>query len=304
MSEMLRLGVMDSGVGGFGVLLECLRLTSGVRYFYFADADHAPYGSMEEKEIEKCVSSGLKMFSDLGTDAAVLACNTATAVCVDEMRRRFPFPVIGTEPAVRPAVRAGCKNILVLVTPRTRDTVRFRALLSRERGNFTVFAPPALASAVEAYAAGKPLSLADHLPEGNFDGVVLGCTHYTLVGEGISRFYSAPVFDGNRGTARRLFASVGLCVPSRPEESLEAAEPPALWDADRGGCPRSGISDHRKGALTTIGRFASGCEIQTENEVIFLISSKNRKKLCYEQTFFKRLASKNVKFAHIGEKFF
>ena len=56
MSEMLRLGVMDSGVGGFGVLLECLRLTSGVRYFYFADADHAPYGSMEEKEIEKCVS--------------------------------------------------------------------------------------------------------------------------------------------------------------------------------------------------------------------------------------------------------
>ena len=304
MSEMLRLGVMDSGVGGFGVLLECLRLTSGVRYFYFADADHAPYGSMEEKEIEKCVSSGLKMFSDLGMDAAVLACNTATAVCVDEMRRRFPFPVIGTEPAVRPAVRAGCKNILVLVTPRTRDTVRFRALLSRERGNFTVFAPPALASAVEAYAAGKPLSLADHLPEGNFDGVVLGCTHYTLVGEGISCFYSAPVFDGNRGTARRLFASVGLCVPPRPEESLEAAEPPALWDADRGGCPRSGISDHRKGALTTIGRFASGCEIQTENEVIFLVSSKNRKKLCYEQTFFKRLASKNVKFAHIGEKFF
>lgn len=304
MSEMLRLGVMDSGVGGFGVLLECLRLTSGVRYFYFADADHAPYGSMEEKEIEKCVSSGLKMFSDLGTDAAVLACNTATAVCVDEMRRRFPFPVIGTEPAVRPAVRAGCKNILVLVTPRTRDTVRFRALLSRERGNFTVFAPPALASAVEAYAAGKPLSLADHLPEGNFDGVVLGCTHYTLVGEGISRFYSAPVFDGNRGTARRLFASVGLCVPPRPEESLEAAEPPALWDADRGGCPRSGIFDHRKGALTTIGRFASRCEIQTENEVIFLVSSKNRKKLCYEQTFFKRLASKNVKFAHIGEKFF
>lgn len=304
MSEMLRLGVMDSGVGGFGVLLECLRLTSGVRYFYFADADHAPYGSMEEKEIEKCVSSGLKMFSDLGTDAAVLACNTATAACVDEMRRRFPFPVIGTEPAVRPAVRAGCKNILVLVTPRTRDTVRFRALLSRERGNFTVFAPPALASAVEAYAAGKPLSLADHLPEGNFDGVVLGCTHYTLVGEWISRFYSAPVFDGNRGTARRLFASVGLCVPPRPEESLEAAEPPALWDADRGGCPRSGIFDHRKGALTTIGRSASGCEIQTKNEVIFLVSSKNRKKLCYEQTFFKRLASKTVKFAHIDEKFF
>ena len=283
MEEMPRLGIMDSGAGGLGVLKECLRLAHGVRFYYLADKDHAPYGSMEEKEVEKCVFSGLKMFARLGVRAAALACNTATAVCVDEMRRRFTFPVVGTEPAVRPAVRAGCRNILVLVTPRTRDTARFRALLARERGPaFTVFAPPRLASAVEAYAAGGPIpTLSDHLPEGTFDGVVLGCTHYTLIGEAIAAFYSAPVFDGNLGTARRLIAAAG-----------------------RDGCPRSGISDHRKGGMTTSDLSPCDCESFTKNEVIFLNSSKNNKNLCYEQTFFKRLMPKNVVIGKMDEKFF
>lgn len=282
MAEMPCIGILDSGVGGLGVLGEALRLFSGARFYYYADRDHAPYGSKREEEVTFCVYSGLKVLENCGVCAAALACNTATAVCVEEMRRRFAFPVVGTEPAIRPAARAGCQNVLVLVTPRTRDTARFRALLAREAGNFTVFSPPRLATAVEGYAAGgPPPALSDHLPKGSFDGVVLGCTHYTLLREDISRFYSAPVFDGNGGTARRLIAAAG-----------------------RDGCPRSGISDHRKGGMTTSDLSPCDCESFTKNEVIFLNSSKNNKNICYEQTFFKRLMPKNVVIGEMDEKFF
>ena len=159
------IGVFDSGAGGLGVLFECLRLSHGVRYFYLADEAHAPYGSRTEQEIASYVREGLQIFGALGVDAAVLACNTATAACVEEMRRAFPFPVVGTEPAVRLAERAGCKHALVLVTPRTAQCARFRALLAREKERFTVFSPPRLASAVERFVTeGEPLSLSCHLP--------------------------------------------------------------------------------------------------------------------------------------------
>ena len=283
MKDLPRVGIMDSGAGGLGVLSECLKLAGGVRYYYFADGENAPYGSKSEGEIASFVRAGLQMFVRLGADAAVLACNTATAACVEEMRQNFAFPVVGTEPAVHPAAAAGCKNVLVLVTPRTAKTARFRALLARERGCvFTVFAPPLLASAMEEFAAEGTLpTLSDHLPKGEFDGVVLGCTHYTLAKGEIARFYGAPVFDGNYGTAQRLFSLMG-----------------------RDGCPPIGKFSHQKGALTTNKRSAPNCDIQTKNEVIFLNSSKKRSKLYTEQMFFLRLMPKNVRISQMDENFF
>ena len=282
MAQRVSIGIFDSGAGGLGVLFECLRLSHGVRYFYLADEAHAPYGSRTEQEIASYVREGLQIFKALGVDAAVLACNTATAACVEEMRRAFPFPVVGTEPAVRLAARAGCKHALVLVTPRTAQCARFRALLARERERFTVFSPPRLASAVERFVTeGEPLSLSCHLPRGVFGGVVLGCTHYTLVKDEIAAFYASPVFDGNRGTAKRVLSLAG-----------------------RDGQPLAGISDHRKGGLTTNKRSAQECECATKNEVIFLNSPKLYNKLHNEHMFSKRFPPKNVIFSQMSENFF
>ena len=83
MAQRVCIGVFDSGAGGLGVLFECLRLSHGVRYFYLSDEAHAPYGSRTEQEIASYVREGLRIFEALGVDAAVLACNTATAACVE-----------------------------------------------------------------------------------------------------------------------------------------------------------------------------------------------------------------------------
>ncbi len=201
----MRVGVFDSGVGGLNVLAACVRRLPHCLFFYFGDNRHAPYGSRTPAQITRFVRAALGRFAALGVDAAVLACNTATAVCAQAMRAEFPFPVIGMEPAVAPAARV-CSHALVLATPCTAGSARLKALIGRfPQCRFTVCALPGLAGAIERhFARGKKLTLSDHLPACSCDGVVLGCTHYAFFGHEIGDFYHAPVFDGIEGTAERL----------------------------------------------------------------------------------------------------
>ncbi len=201
------IGVFDSGVGGLSVLRACVKRLPALEYLYLGDNGRAPYGSRSPEEISAFTKEGLEQFRERGVAAAVLACNTATAVCLEKMRESFSFPILGTEPAVLPAAREG-RRILVLCTPRTAESERLKALIGRcEKTQFTVHACPNLAAAIEGrLLRGEPLSWEEHLPAGDFDGVVLGCTHYALLGGEIAAFYKAPVYDGAEGIARRLEA--------------------------------------------------------------------------------------------------
>lgn len=208
---MPKIGVFDSGVGGLTVLKACVRLLPEAEFYYFGDNLNAPYGQRSEEEILSFVKSAMLRFLKLGIDAAVLACNTATSVCAERLRREFAFPIVGMEPAVSLAARTA-KNVLVLCTPQTAAGERLSSLIARfPQTDFTVFPAKNLAAAVEDFLLrGVPIELSEHLPppealgERPFDGVVLGCTHYVFLRREIARFYGAPVFDGNEGTARRL----------------------------------------------------------------------------------------------------
>lgn len=205
MKKRLKVGIFDSGIGGLTVLRECVRSAPYAKYYYLGDNERAPYGSRSEEEILSFTREALGMFQNRGVDAAVIACNTATAVAADELRREFSFPLIGVEPAVKPAAAAG-KNILVLATERTAKSARMRMLLGRfPECDFQVFPCLNLAGAIEKYfAAGEPILLSAHLPAGKFDAVVLGCTHYSFFADQIAGFYGCPVYDGNAGVAKRL----------------------------------------------------------------------------------------------------
>lgn len=202
-----KIGIFDSGIGGLSVLSACVKRLPALRYLYLGDNFRAPYGSRPKEEIARFTESALLRFRRLGVSAAILACNTATAVCLEEMRRKFPFPILGTEPAVLPAAKRG-GEILVLCTPRTAESGRLNALIARcPQTRFTVYPCPGLAAAIEnRFVRGEPFSLAELLPAGAYGGVVLGCTHYALIGREISAFYGAPVYDGAEGIARRLSA--------------------------------------------------------------------------------------------------
>ena len=201
----LRVGIFDSGIGGLSVLDTCARLLPNLRYYYYGDNQRAPYGNRSEEEILAFSREAFDCFLKLKVDAAVIACNTATACAIDELRRSYPFPVIGMEPAVKPAA-AQCQKVLVLTTKATACSARMQMLMGRFPScEFTLWPCQNLALAIEKYiTVGENFLLSAHLPEGKFDGVVLGCTHYSIFAHEIATYYSAPVFDGNFGTAKRL----------------------------------------------------------------------------------------------------
>ncbi len=227
----VKVGLFDSGVGGLNVLAACRRALPAATFFYYGDNGRAPYGSRPAEEIERFVVEGMDALAACGVHAAVLACNTATAVCAEAMRERYSFPVLGMEPAVKPAAEK-YNEILILATPRTAESERLRTLVNRFPGRrITVCAAPFLAGAIEArLTRGERFSLSEHLPPAKPEGVVLGCTHYSFCRREIAAFYGCEVFDGCDGTARHLLNilklgpsnhSIPPLTPSDPVESCQ-----------------------------------------------------------------------------------
>lgn len=203
--------VFDSGIGGLNLLNACAARVPHAHYYYISDSAHVPYGNRPPEEIMRLTLSALKGIEELNPAALVVACNTVTATCIDELRRRFAFPVVGIQPAVKPAAAIGGK-CLVLATNATVKSPSFLNLVNR-------FAPAGTevvgCEGLADYVEKNVLSLPDRLPEDllpdvRADSVVLGCTHYAFVKSQISRKYGCPVFDGIEGTASHFSEIVGI----------------------------------------------------------------------------------------------
>ncbi len=201
--------IFDSGVGGLTVLRACARRCPGERFGYFGDNANAPYGNRAPEEIERLAFSAFSFLARYPLKAAVVACNTVTAVCVEKLRAAFPFPIVGMEPAVRPAVAAaGGGEVLLLATRATLESARVKSLSEKTGGNITPLCLPTLAGEIERHMA--ELSAVDvegflrTVQRGKYAAAVLGCTHYVFVKERIAEALGCPVFDGNSGTADHL----------------------------------------------------------------------------------------------------
>ncbi|MBE7080739.1 MAG: glutamate racemase [Clostridiales bacterium] len=198
----------DSGIGGLTVLNACEKQFPEALFYYYGDNQHAPYGNLPAKKIRRYVFRAFKKFHRLHVSAAVIACNTATAVCVDELRRKFSFPILGAEPAVCPAALKGGR-VVVLATKATCESERFQRLCQRTKERFPnadicAYACEGLAGAIERNVHRADFDFTPYLPKTSADAVVLGCTHYIYIVGQIARYFGCPVYDGNEGIARRL----------------------------------------------------------------------------------------------------
>ena len=200
----------DSGVGGLTVLAACKPYLEKEILYYYGDNQHAPYGNLPKAKIRKLVLRAFKRFKRLRVKAAVIACNTATAVCIEELRQRFSFPIVGAEPAVFPACAKG-GEIFILATRATCESERLLTLCRRAERlypNCTVRVAPCdlLAGEIEANLQNPNYDYARFLPRGKPNAVVLGCTHYIYIKERLEKHYGCKAFDGNEGIAKRLCA--------------------------------------------------------------------------------------------------
>ena len=184
------IGVMDSGVGGISVLKHIHTLLPFENLFYVADSLYAPYGNKTAEEITaRCMILADFLIAQ-NVKALVVACNTATAAAIDELRETFDIPIIGMEPAVKPAAEASKNGVIgVLATVGTLKSAQFAALLESYGRNVKVVtqACVGLVECIERGEIDAPATkalirkyTAPLLAEGA-DTIVLGCTHYPFV---------------------------------------------------------------------------------------------------------------------------
>ena len=206
-----RICFFDSGIGGLNLLNECVRKRPDCDYYYFADNFNVPYGTLSHEEIIGLVDGFFTLISRLSPTAAVVACNTVTAECISFLRSKYLFPIIGIQPAVKPAALVDGK-CLVLSTPATAQSAAIKSLVQKYgRGKTTVVPCIGLADYIENNIYNieneKVNSL---LPDFKVDSVVLGCTHYAYVSEIIKERYKCPIFDGIEGTANNFSKIIGI----------------------------------------------------------------------------------------------
>jgi glutamate racemase len=202
--------MFDSGIGGLNLLDVCVRKLPDVNFVYLADNYHVPYGNLPKEQVFDLVDEKFQVMQSLGCDVAVIACNTVTALCIEQLRKKYPFPIVGMQPAIKEAA-AHYRNILVLATCATAESPSFAALMQKyAEGRGRVVACHTLARDIEQNIDDlSRVSLSLHLPDCHPDAVVLGCTHYAFLKESIKNYYDCAVFDGMLGTADHLCTLLG-----------------------------------------------------------------------------------------------
>ena len=238
---MKTVGVFDSGVGGLSVLRALLAELPDTRFVYVADSAHAPYGERSAAEVSARTHRVTAHLREAhGIDALVLACNTATAHAIDDLRRNHPdLPVVGVEPALKPAAASSHSgHIGVLATRGTLGSARFAQLRDRQVAaatrplHFSCQPCDGLADAIERHDASTALALCERYLHSlreqagpDMDTLVLGCTHYPFASEVLSRLCGPTVTLVDTGTpvARRTRDVVGSFG-----EASESDIPPVL----------------------------------------------------------------------------
>ncbi|MDM0112556.1 glutamate racemase [Variovorax sp. J22R133] len=246
------IGVFDSGVGGLSVL-NALRIELPQEAFvYFSDAHHAPYGERGDDHVIARTRTIVQELIDAHhIKALVVACNTATAAAIHLVRAEHPdFPVVGVEPALKPAASATrTGHVGVLATRGTLASRKFEVLRDSLQGQarFSLVACDGLAGAIERLDVGEIQALASKYVRalgtfghrsGEIDTLVLGCTHYPFIAPELQRQAGPEVHLMDTGLpvaqqTRRLLAardqlatrSMGslLLETSGPADALEAA---------------------------------------------------------------------------------
>lgn len=237
------LGIFDSGFGGLTVLKELLRKNQYDRYVYFGDTLRVPYGTRDAETIRAFALSDARFLRSQGVDELVVACNTITAVALDELRADSGVPVHGViEPAVKAAV-AATKNgrIGLLATQATIDNGVYEHMLRGRMPSvaLTAVACPQLVTMVEdGIPADSPMVVAAcerylaSIRAAGCDTVVMGCTHFPVYEEAIAAQLAPSVSLINSG-AELADTMAGESRRAEPEVEFFVSGDPVLFDAQR-----------------------------------------------------------------------
>lgn len=239
------IGVFDSGQGGLTVLSRLVDLMPNEDYVFYGDSANAPYGVKSKEEVYQLAKRVVDELIDKHqVKAVMIACNTATSAAADRLRQEYSLPIIGIEPAVKPAAEENPgQQIVAMATPLTLGQEKFNQLVAEcaEPGQVVKVPAPKLVELIEEGQTDSP-AIYQYLEDllapyaGKAAGVVLGCTHFPFAKQAIQKILGpqAKVYDGAIGAAaevkRQLASRDELNESSQPGKILFENSAPAGAD--------------------------------------------------------------------------
>jgi glutamate racemase len=221
------IGVFDSGFGGLTVLRAVLPLIPNAHYIYLGDTARLPYGAKSQATIARYAVESARFLAAQGCDHLVIACNTASALALDDIRAAVSIPVHGViEPGAKAAAASGAQQVLVLATAATVASHAYRNACAALGLQVTEFACPLLVPLVEEgwtdHAVTREvlrLYLTEALQTCSPEAVILGCTHYPLIASAIEQTLRqlgshARIIDSAASTAKSVAASIESRLPN------------------------------------------------------------------------------------------
>ena len=190
-ADNAKIGIFDSGLGGLSILREIRLRIKDIPLFYVADQAHVPYGERKASDILSFSRSITRFLIDNGAKIVVIACNTASAAALQQLRHDFPkIPFVGMEPAVKPAVQITKKKVVgILATPATFEGEMYHTLVEKFASDVRILRStlPRMVQMIEngdmgsadAYNIVKEAVLP--MVEQGADTIVLGCTHFPFI---------------------------------------------------------------------------------------------------------------------------
>ena len=252
------IGIFDSGVGGLSVLREVRRHLPSEDLLYIADQAHVPYGIRTREEVFDFSEGIVRFFLNEKVKLIIIACNTASAVALDILRKSYPaMPFVGMEPAVKPAAEETSTGIVgVLATPATFQGALYASTVERFAKGVKILPDtcPGLVELIEQGKIDHPKTreilkkALDPMLEKGVDEVVMGCTHYPfviplikdIVGENVQVIDPAPAVARQAGrllTDYDLLTNGGdkgntvFLTTGEPEELQEVIKRLLGWEA-------------------------------------------------------------------------
>lgn len=218
-----KVGIFDSGIGGLSVYKEMILRKSPLDVIYFADQAFMPYGDKNSKEIiHRCIEI-THFLIEKGCQFIIVACNSATAIAIDELRNQFPeITFIGIEPFIKyvQTYNPHDQNIALLTTNTTSKSERFKKLKYQydPKGNLTIYPCPNLAEFVEknfidliseqnkAQIINSLKSILSFIPQKTFTHFILGCTHYPLLSSYLKEIFNVELISPESYVTNRFFS--------------------------------------------------------------------------------------------------
>ncbi len=210
------IGVFDSGIGGVSVLREIVKLIPKGHFIYYSDSVNNPYGDKTYEEVYSIVKGIVNYFLERECVAIVIACNTASAICVKRLRSEYPNTLfIAIEPTYKMVHDYNpLGKTLVMATKGTLKSEKFLALYHKYDNGKTILLPcSGLADLIED---GNDVKIRRYLEDNikqyrGINNVVLGCTHYPLIKDNIKEVLgNVKFFDGSIGVSKELVRQLKL----------------------------------------------------------------------------------------------